>query len=267
MRPAAVGFHCPDDTAAAAKAMRPQRTVVGGRLRGGVPYVTGTLIGLNVLVYVFTGTRSTGDLGNPTRSWLFSDWQLLPWWVYHQDEYYRLITSAFLHLSPIHIAANMFALAIVGPSLERLLGRWRFGALYLIGGLGGSAAIYLFGNPLQPVAGASGAIFALFAACLVMVRRLGLDAQWLIGIIVINFVFTFSVSGISKLGHIGGFVAGALAAVAIVGWPDFSAARSRTYRRVPDRIQILGLSGVAVLLVALIALRTATGASSFTLVS
>ncbi|MEO6885800.1 MAG: rhomboid family intramembrane serine protease [Jatrophihabitantaceae bacterium] len=265
MRPASVGFHCPDDTAAAAKAMRPQRTVVGGRLRGGVPYVTGTLVGLNVLVYVFAGLRSSGGLGDPTRSWLFADWQLLPWSVYHQDQYYRLITSAFLHLSPIHIGANMVALAIVGPPLERLLGRWRFGALYLIGGLGGSAAIYAFGNPLQPVAGASGAIFALFAACLVMVRRLGLDAQWLVGIIAINFVFTFSVSGISKLGHIGGFATGVLVALVIAGWPSFSPLRDRTVRRIPDRLQVVGLSGLVVLLVGIIALRTATGASSFVL--
>jgi membrane associated rhomboid family serine protease len=256
MRPASVGFHCPDDTALAARTVRPLRTSVGGRLRDSPPYVTATLIGLNVVAYVFTALQAGGGFGDPSTSRLFAAWQLQPWAIYHQDEYYRLLTSAFLHLSPLHIGANLVALGIVGPLLERLLGRWRFLVVYLLGALGGSAAIYLFGNPFQPVVGASGAIFALFAACLVLVRRLGLDAQWLIGIIVINFVFTFSMSGISKLGHVGGFACGALAALAIAGWP--SGQRPTVPRR-----QMAGLGGLAAALVVLLAVRTATGASSF----
>ena len=118
----------------------------------------------------------------------------------------------------------MLALFFVGPPLERLLGRWRFLAVYLISALGGSAAIYAFGAVRLPVVGASGAIFGLFAACLVLVRRLGLDLQWLVGIIVLNFVFTFSIPGITKLGHIGGFVAACLAALAIGGLPQCASA-------------------------------------------
>src|SRR5581483_12302848 len=114
----------------------------------------------------------------------------------------------------------MITLLFVGPALERLLGWWRFLAVYLLSALGGSAAIYAFGSALGTTVGASGAIFGLFGACLVLVRRLGLDAQWLIGLIVLNFVLTFSIQNISRLGHIGGFVTGVLAGLAIGGLPS-----------------------------------------------
>jgi membrane associated rhomboid family serine protease len=190
------------------------------------------------------------------RDGLFTAWQLQPWIVYHRDEYYRLLTSGFLHVSPLHIGANMLALIVVGPPLERLLGRWRFLAVYLLGLLGGSAAVYAFGSPAVAVVGASGAIFGLFGACLLLVRRLGLDPQWLIGVIVLNFVLTFSIQDISKLGHVGGFVAGGLAAAAIAGSP-------RNHKRIPTRVQAGALAGVLVLLGLVVAIRTLTGSSSF----
>ena len=125
---------------------------------------------------------------------------LVPRQVALHGQYERLITSAFLHVSIWHIAFNMIALYLVGPYLERLLGPWRFAALYLLSALGGSVAVYLFDSKYIAVVGASGAIFGLFAACLMFVRELGLDPRWLIGTIVINFVLTFSVADISKLG-------------------------------------------------------------------
>jgi membrane associated rhomboid family serine protease len=256
MRDAPVGFHCPDDAALGRKSAPVQRTSVGARLRQAPPYVTTTLILLNVAAYLYTGLKSPGGLDQPYSDKLFLNWQLQPDAVYRHEQYYRLLTSAFLHVSLLHIGANMLALGIVGPQLERLLGPWRMVAVYLLGALGGSAAIFAFGRPDQPVVGASGAIFGLFAACLVMVRRLGLDPQWLIGVIVLNFVFTFSVRDISKLGHIGGFIAGGLAALAIAGMP---AAR----KRLSTRVQSAGLSGVLVLVGLVIAVRAATGGSSF----
>lgn len=256
MREAPVGFHCPDDAALGAKSIRAPRTAVGARLRESPPYVTVLLIGLNVAAFLYTGLKSPGGLDQPYAARLFLDWQLQPNVVYHQHDYYQLLTSAFLHISLLHIGANMFALGIVGPVLERLLGRWRFTAVYLLGALGGSAAIFAFGSPEQPVVGASGAVFGLFAACLVMVRRLGLNLQWLVTIIVLNFVFTFSVRDISKLGHVGGFVAGALAALAIAGLP-----RLRT--RLSGRLQAAGLTWVLALTVLVVLVRAITGASSF----
>jgi membrane associated rhomboid family serine protease len=253
MRTASVGFHCPDDVALARKTTRPQRTSVGAVLRQSPPVVTATLIAANIAVYVITGLQSSTGLGHPADGIrphdLFYNWQLLPVAVHTDHSFYRLITSTFLHVSLLHIASNMIALFFVGPALERLLGPGRFLSLYLLSGLGGSVAIYLFGSPGLPVAGASGAIFGLFGACLVLVRRLGLDLQWLIGIVVLNFVFTFSVSGVSKLGHVGGFVTGCVAAVAIGGLPQ-----QRT--RVPVRLQAGGLTLVLVALLVATAVRT-----------
>jgi membrane associated rhomboid family serine protease len=257
MREAPVGFHCPDD-AALSRSERPRlRTSVGGRWRDSPPYLTAALIAANVALYLYTGMTSTGGLGDPHTSPLFREWQLVPYFVYHGDEYYRFVTAAFLHVSPLHIGMNMLALGIIGAPLERLLGRWRLGALYALGLLGGSAAIFAFGSPELPVVGASGAIFGMFAASLVLVRHLGLDPQWLVGIIVLNFVFTFSIPDVSALGHVGGFVGGGLAGLAIAGWPSRSLVRRAT------NVQVLGMVGVAVLIAVLVAVRATAGSGSF----
>lgn len=256
MRPASVGFHCPDDVAIGRKTIRPVRTSVGARLRESPPYVTGSLIAANLVVYLITGLQShsglLGDQSNVGQNSLFNDWQLWPIAVGRDGEYWRLITSAFLHINPLHIAANMIALVVIGPSLEALLGRARFLAVYLLAALGGSAAVYAFGSVAVPVVGASGAIFGLFGASLVLVRRLGLDPQWLVGVIVLNFVFTFSVPGISRLGHLGGFVTGVACACAIAGLPQLR-------ERLSARAQGIGLAMVLGVLLLVIAIRSATG--------
>ena len=251
MRPASVGFHCPDDVERGARTVRAPRTSVGARLLQSPPYVTITLVALNVAAYLVSGLQSGATLRDPTGSRLFLDWQLFPQAVHDQHDYYQLITSAFLHLSLLHIAANMLALVFVGPALEQLLGRWRFAALYVLSALGGSAAIYAFDFPRGFTAGASGAIFGLFGACVVLVRRLGLDPQWLIGTIVINFILTFSVPNISKYGHVGGFVTGALAGLAVGGLPSMRS-------RIATNVQAAGLGGVLVLVLVVIGVRTAT---------
>lgn len=252
MRPASVGFHCPDDVAIGRRTQRPVRNSVGAVLRQSPPVVTFTLLVLNVAAYLATGLPSAGGLNNPGDSRLFQDWQLLPYYVYHRDEYFRLVTAAFLHVNLLHIAVNMMSLVFVGPYLEREIGWWRFAAVYLLSALGGSAAVYAFGSPLVAVVGASGALFGLLGTCLVLVRRLNLDLQYLVGIIVLNFALTFSVAGISRLGHLGGFVTGALCGLAIGGWP-------RPRRRLSDGAQLTGFGMVLVLVVVTVAIRTATG--------
>jgi membrane associated rhomboid family serine protease len=253
MRPASVGFHCPDDVSLAKKTVRAPRTSVGARIMQSPPYVTWGLIAANVIVYLVTASQSVRGVTQPgdASSKLFFDWQLFAPAIHDHGEYYRLLTSAFLHVSLLHVGSNMLALFVIGPPLERLLGPWRFTVVYLLGALGGSAAVYAWGQVNTAEVGASGAIFGLFAAALVLVRKLGLDPQWLVGIIVLNFVFTFSIHNISKLGHIGGFVAGGLAALAIAGLPQ-----ART--RFSLRTQLSGLAGVAVLVLVTIAVRTAT---------
>jgi membrane associated rhomboid family serine protease len=255
MRQASVGFHCPDDVAREAKTVRAPRTSVGARILDSPPYVTATLIALNLLAYFWTGTRPGASLRDPSTpssvGALFYKWQLFPPAIHDQHRYYELLTSAFLHLSALHIASNMIALLFVGPALEEVLGRWRFAAVYLLSALGGSAAIYAFGPRLQVTAGASGAIFGLFGACLVLYRRLKLDPQYLVAVVILNFVFTFSIHNIARLGHIGGFVTGVLAAMAIGGLP-------RSTTRVATRVQAAGLGGLGLVVLLIVVIRTAT---------
>jgi membrane associated rhomboid family serine protease len=251
MRPASVGFHCPDDVDRAARTVRSARTAVGAKLLSSPPYVTIALIVANVAVYIWTGTHSIYGMNDPHNAALFIDWQMHPVDVHDSDQYYRLLTAAFLHVNLLHIGTNMLSLVIIGPPLEALLGRWRFGVLYLLGALGASAAIYAFGNDLGTTVGASGAIFALFGAAIPLVRKLSIDPQWLIAVVAFNFVVTFSVHNISKLGHLGGFVTGLLVGAAIGGLP-------RVKQRIAMQWQFAGLGGVAVLVLLVVALRTAT---------
>ena len=134
-------------------------------------------------------------------------------------DYYRLLTSGFIHYGIVHILFNMYALYILGPPLERHLGRLRFAALYFLSLLGGSVMVYLFSPLGAATGGASGAVFGLFGATFVAARRLNLDVGWLVGLIAVNLVITFTVPDISWQGHIGGLITGALVAAALVYAP------------------------------------------------
>lgn len=214
--------------------------------------VTYTLIGVNVLVYVLTALSPGGTLVNNSRSELFNQWVMWPRMVGQDHDYLRLITAAFLHYGPIHILLNMVALYMIGPALEAVLGWWRYLALYLLAALGGSVAILLFDSIDSGSAGASGAIFGLFAAALVLSKVVGFNSRSLWITIGINFVFTFSIPGISKLGHVGGFIVGGLAALALLGW-------NLNRRQVGPQlrnIQLASLVGILVVLLGLTAWRT-----------
>lgn len=256
MRPASVGFQCPDDVRAGRIVTR---TAVGAPVStASQPIVTWTLIGLNVAAYLVTAVQSPRGFTENQAARLFANWVLQPYAVAHgsngSPELYRLITSGFLHLGLVHLALNMVALYFLGPPLERLLGWWRFGALYGLALLGGSTAVYVFDTRYVAVAGASGAIYGLFAAVLVMARRLGADLRSLVVVIVANFAFTFAISGVSKLGHIGGFVVGAIVAIALSG---IALPRKPAPTRIPAAVQGAALGGILVVLLVAIALRTA----------
>jgi len=243
-RPAAVGFQCPDDVRAGQASVRRARTVVGARPGADVPAVSYGLIALNVLIYLITAVSPGGTLLRNYGSRLFADWALFPALVGADHDYQRLVTAAFLHYGPIHLLLNMLALYMVGPALEQVLGWWRYLALYLLAALGGSVAILLFGDLSTPVVGASGAIFGLFAAAVVLARRVGFNSTALWITIGINFVYTFSVQGISKLGHVGGFVVGGLAALVLIG------GQLSGRGRLPSiRVQVAGLAVLLGLLV------------------
>ena len=202
-RPAAVGVHCVDCVAEAARTTREGRTVFGGRVSDGRPVVTLTIIGLCVVSYLL-------QLALPgwTSRWAFSP-------VAGAFEPWRFLTAAFLHSTGVfHILFNMVALWMVGPSLEQTLGRARFATLYLVSALGGSVGAVLLAPAtdswLTPMVGASGAVFGMFGAVLVVLRRMGRDAGPILGILVLNGVLGFVLPNIAWQAHLGGLVAGAL---------------------------------------------------------
>jgi membrane associated rhomboid family serine protease len=201
MRSAAVGHQCVDCVAASARDVPQARTAAGGVIHRGRPLVTYVLIAVNVLMYVLQMTSH--DLQRGLVLWAPG---------VAGGEYYRLITSAFMHYGIMHLLFNMWALYVIGPPLEAWLGRLRFGALYGLSALGGSVLVYLLAPIGAATAGASGAIFGLFGATFVVAKRLNLDMKWLVAIIAANLILTFTVPSISWQGHIGGLVIGALVA-------------------------------------------------------
>jgi membrane associated rhomboid family serine protease len=199
-----VGIQCVDCVRDAQRQQRPARTAFGGRITGGRPVVTLTLIGLCVVSYVLQLTTATW-----TRDLAFAPY-------IGEDEPWRFLTAAFLH-SPgnfAHIAFNMIALWSVGPFLEASLGRWRYLALYLLSAIGGSVMVLLLASPLDlswvtGVVGAGGAVCGLFGAVLVVLRRVGRSAGGIVAVLVINAVLGFVIPGVSWQAHLGGLVVGA----------------------------------------------------------
>lgn len=125
-------------------------------------------------------------------------------------ETYRLFTSMFLHFGVLHLAMNMLAAWIFGLEVEQQEGPVRTVAAFLVTGLVGGAAAYLFHPPFAQVAGASGGVFGLLGVALILTLRAGRPAQSLIGLLLINLFIGFAVPSISLAAHAGGFVAGAL---------------------------------------------------------
>ncbi len=253
MRDAAVGHQCVECVAEGNQGVRRAvpRTVLGGRAAASaVPVVTYTLIGVCVAAYA-------AELASWRVVWEF---MMLGQAVQPdghvggvaQGEWYRLFTTMFLHqrggsFGITHILFNMWALYAVGPALEQVLGRWRYLALYLLSGLGGSVLLYLVGAPQDSAVGASGAIFGLFGAYFVIGRRLGGPVGPIVVLLVINLVITFSVPGISWQGHVGGLAVGAVLAAAYAYAP---AARRRLFH--------IGAPALTLaLLAALVLMRTA----------
>jgi membrane associated rhomboid family serine protease len=219
MRPAAVGFQCPDDVAAGNAGVRGPRRGSGlkraGRRWGPV---TLTLIGVNVAMFlltaVLTGIAGQDPLQN-YRNELFQDLAQVPLFVVMGD-WWRPFTAAFLHYGVLHLGLNMLSLLVFGSELERLLGRARYLTVYLASILGGAAAIQLLGDPVGQVAGASTAIYGLMGALGVLLLHQKQDLRGLLTLLGINLVISF-LPGVSLIGHLGGLIGGAAAAGVLVG--------------------------------------------------
>jgi membrane associated rhomboid family serine protease len=237
-----VGPRCPDHATQgrprnrAPARVRTQRRVTA--ISSDQPVVTWGLIGVNVLVYLITVAQGAG-INNPGGS-LFNKWLLFGPLVAHGD-WWRLITAAFLHANILHIGLNMLALVWLGAPVERYLGHLQYLGLYIVSGLAGSAGALIV-TPLSPTVGASGAIFGILGALLIIEyqatgRLMGQAAM----LILINLVFSFTFAGISVGGHIGGLIGGIAASLALT---NFGRARL-SYGR-PGLVGVLTLVAVAV---------------------
>jgi membrane associated rhomboid family serine protease len=239
LREASVGYQCVDCVHQGAREVR-RGTTVAGAAPGVRPLVVPSLVALNVLAFVVTVAQA-GDLERNDRSALFAAWALSPGTV-ADGEWWRLVTSGFLHFGPLHIVFNMFALWVIGRDMETLLGRGRFLAVYLLGMLGGAAAVMLLYEPDDYVAGASGAVFGLMGGLAVALLRLRRPLNQVIGLLAVNLALGFFVPGISWQAHLGGLLAGAAATAVLVYAPPA--------RRTP--LQAGGLGAILVVLLVLV---------------
>lgn len=220
---ASVGYQCPScvqGASAASRASAP-RTLAGGSLVADTRLITKIILALNVAVFIAVlsaGDRLVTDLGMLGHAWDPSrgGWDFIG---VADGQWYRMLTSAFLHQEIWHIGFNMLGLWFLGPQLEAALGRLRYIALYLISALAGSALSYVLAAPNQLSLGASGAIFGLFGATAVLMRRMRYDMRPIGVLLAINLLITFTWSGIAWQAHIGGLVAGAAIAYGMVHAP------------------------------------------------
>jgi membrane associated rhomboid family serine protease len=221
---ASVGYQCPEcvrtgsGTGHAPGASRP-RTLAGGVVAADPRLVTKILLAVNVALFVavqVVGDRLVEELV------LFGRAATAPFGPMEgvaEGQWWRLATAMFLHQEIWHVAMNMLGLWFLGGPLEAALGRARFTVLYLLSGLGGSALTYLVASPVQASLGASGAVFGLFGATAVLMRRMRQDMRPVLVLLGINLVFTFTWSNIAWEAHIGGLAVGAVIAFALVHAP------------------------------------------------
>ncbi len=229
MRPAAVGYQCPEEVAEARSVTNRVRTPLGARQGARFTgWVTPSLIGLCLIAFLLEGFPVNGLTANTTNAftarfellgfgYIQSQGQLQPIGLVTGDEYYRLISAAFLHVGILHIAFNMIALYILGTPLERIFGWPRYLALWVTCAVGGNTLVYLVDGLDANGVGASTAIFGLFAAYFLVARRAGADTTQIVVLIGINLVLSFLPGfNISWLGHLGGLATGAVLGVVFV---------------------------------------------------
>lgn len=204
--PAPVGVICPEcmrEQRAQAPRTKPAAfTRMRSAAGRGAPVVTYSIIGVTLVVYLLqflTGSLLTNLFAFTPQAFVLS---IEPW---------RALTSLLLHGSILHVLLNMYTLWLFGQLLESMLGRWRFLALYLIAGLAGSIGVVVFADPFTWVLGASGAIFGLMGAFVVIQRRLGGNLTQLYVLLAINLAIGFLPgANISWQAHLGGLIGGAL---------------------------------------------------------
>ena len=222
-----VGMRCPEcarQTVNVRTIRTPSRRAVS---------VTAVLISINAVAFLIEGSGAFTFTGAPGNSSVLNHGLLYglsvrsgpPLGGIPDQQYYRLLTSGFLHLDLLHILSNMYVLYWVGRLLEPAIGRSRFIAIYFVGLLAGSLGVLIV-SPLNPTAGASGAIFGLLGAAFTEAQRRGIDAvrNQLVILIALNLLFTLSVPSISIGAHLGGLIGGG---IATLGFQQGDKIRSR----------------------------------------
>ena len=213
MTTTSVGMRCPECSK--------QKTKVKSIGTGSDPVLTYILIGINVAIALgatLSGASATGG-GGAGSSTLLSEGSVSRLTV-EGGEYWRILTAGFLHVGFLHLLFNMFSLYILGGMLEPAIGRMRFAVIYFVSLLAGSFGALLLTT--DPTVGASGAIFGLMGAAVVVMRNRGVDPMesglgvW----IGLNLLITFTIPNISIGGHIGGLLGGAVAALLLFELPD-----------------------------------------------
>jgi membrane associated rhomboid family serine protease len=264
MSPSPVGMRCPECAGERSDIRRPSYKAPTASATD-TP-ATYALIGINVLVFVaqlafgggatgFDGTGLTAD-GALCGDAIGAGGICAPPTVLTDGgEWWRIFTSGFLHGGFIHLALNMFVLYILGTLLEPAIGTRRLLGIYFVSLVAGSFGALLLSEPFRYTVGASGAIYGLFGATLLVARNRGLDQVvtqlgfWL----VLNLVLTFSISGISIGGHLGGLAGGALAGMVVL-------AAERRSARVPVGFEIAALAALGT--VAFVACLVVAGGSA-----
>jgi membrane associated rhomboid family serine protease len=247
MRPAPVGYQCPDDAGDGRRAPSRRRSSI---TLGGTGSVTRALLVVNIGMFVVTVAAGAGGAlaGGPSLRTLYDLGAMQPLAIAQGHQYWRLFTAMFLHAGLLHLALNMYGLYLFGSIVESAFGQVRFLAIYFAAGLMASVASFLFSDPGSVAVGASGAIFGLLGAWVAFnFRRRGSEfaaanlrmAAILIGI---NLFLGFSIRGIDNYAHMGGLVTGIVAGTLAEGFgsPDV--------RRI---VQIVGFALIAVAGVAL----------------
>lgn len=240
MTPTPVGMRCPECSRQRTKVVR---NPTGTPSQFSAFPATAALIAINIVAFLIEIANGAGGLFNETISRFVADYALFGPSV-AEGEWYRLVTSGFLHANLIHIGFNMLLLFLLGRLLEPALGTPRFLALYFASLLAGSFGALLL-SPNALTLGASGAIFGLAGAAFVIARGRGLDvlAREIGFLILFNLFFSLASARVSLGAHLGGLVAGILCALAIV-------AGERGYfgsqRRLAEYLAMLAVAIVAV---------------------
>ena len=221
MTPTSVGMRCPDCAGERTKVRRLRgRGGAATFARPANPYdprtwsVTQTLIVINVIVFLWEVLDGV-TLGGTDSGWVYVHGVLFgPYMSHGYHQYWRLLTSGFLHASLIHIGFNMLSLWFVGRSLEPAIGRAYFAAIYFTALLAGSFGALLL-TPDAPTLGASGAIFGIFGALIMVARarRIPLWSSGLLPILLFNFIYTLTIADVSVGGHLFGCLSGF-----VTGW-------------------------------------------------